>query len=558
MNKKYLKHKNLNSEHPVFIRVHLKLPQGPTLSQRIMSRLRHIRNSKSLIKQPKTEREFVDKIFITLKNDNEIVLKKSQTIRYPLDSLHRVILKIDVAEDIQFNEILFKTKKKSIVEKFRVTQGKHDLSREINTEIKFRQLVSWHEKDNKIFINSFFGEYYFEKFKNFKLSQISELQKLVVEFFLFGNIEKWFFGEDPNIRLAEIEKYDDESINFKNYKTILSFSMGADSFAAYKLLPRSKRVSYFCHRDYEEYFRADGARVKINPYTKTMENVELLKDVVIIRNNFELMGLEAGLTHGFGHGYAYVIFGILLRDYFQVSSVSVGSVMEQVCAGDGTTYLDHNCLWHLPKSITKPQSYLNQIKLLFQKVGMELSLPTGFMSEVCTNKVAFDSEDTYKGITPMSCPKVDDNGKECGECFKCFRKIRLLGKKGKVTNYLKKILRERPLKTAFTVVYAIKKSNDIKKYAPEYENVDVSYLERYLKKLIQVLLPNELHEDIINKLNYYNIEPMSDEDFKNLAMSGYIFNKPRYRAYKRSKPPKFNGLTEEERRECEKKLDLIM
>ena len=51
--------------------------------------------------------------------------------------------------------------------------------------------------------------------------------------------------EDPNIRLSEIEKYDDENISFKNYKTILSFSMGADSFAAYKLLPKSREPLIF-------------------------------------------------------------------------------------------------------------------------------------------------------------------------------------------------------------------------------------------------------------------------------------------------------------------------
>ena len=231
--------------------------------------------------------------------------------------------------------------------------------------------------------------------------------------------------------------------------------------------------------------------------------------------------------------------------------------MEQVCAGDGTSYLDHNAISQLPKSIMKPQSSMYAIKLLLQKVGMELSLPTGFISEVLTTKIAFNSVDTDKGIAPLSCPKVDDSGKECGECFKCFRKIRLLGKKGEVSNYLKKVLRERPLKTAFTMVYALKKSNEIKKYAPEYESLDVSYLERYHKKVMSVLLPIELHEDIKNKLNYYNIEPMSDEDFKNLAMSGYIFNKKRYESSKRF-GPHFNGLSEKERKKCEEELDLLI
>lgn len=43
----------------------------------------------------------------------------------------------------------------------------------------------------------------------------------------------------------------------------------------------------------------------------------------------------------------------------------------------------------------------------------------------------------------------------------------------------------------------------------------------------------------------------------NLAISGYIFNKKRYEANKRF-GPHFNGLSEKERKKCEKELDLLM
>ena len=94
MKQKYYKHKNLNSKHPVFIRINLKgdslfqkirailaliknkVNLKASLFQKIREVLYVIKNLKSLIEKITTKTEIHDEIFITLKDDNETVFKK--------------------------------------------------------------------------------------------------------------------------------------------------------------------------------------------------------------------------------------------------------------------------------------------------------------------------------------------------------------------------------------------------------------------------------------------------------------------------------------------------
>jgi hypothetical protein len=396
------------------------------------------------------------------------------------------------------------------------------------TNAAWRQLSSrierqWKQSGRKCILKTTCGDFYAKMPTGWKLSDIPQESLQVAEHFLLSPIEANLFNVDPYEVLAEHPNSSEVFNRQIGDRDLLAFSVGTDSTAACLLLP-DETIRFFCKRDYNSYKKSTGHVVALQDFTPLQRALDQTVSVVV-PNNFELIGIAYGYNHGYRHNFGYVAIGVLLGKLLNARSVSFGSVMEQVFMGSGNNYLDVGLL---------KSSRANQMKKMLAIVGLDLCLPTSACSEVVTNHIVRNS---HLKDYAVSCPKADEMGNSCGVCFKCFRKLRLDGiVVPEPSESVKYVLSKYPLKSATSVMFAVKKSGYRSEITDRYLHINLDFLERYHGYAINTFVPEYLRSHIENKLAEYGVLPMTQDDEIKLRNIGRHFWPEKF-------DPKRAGLT---------------
>ena len=362
---------------------------------------------------------------------------------------------------------------------------------------------TWRQDGNRLIVTWLEREFWMDAPDGLNLSSIDPRKIEAANILLFDNCEYLVFGcqrafVDPKFR-AFSEEISNQSFAASN--VLLAYSTGEDSTAALALLPRDITVPFHTKRAYRHYRTAAGHRIDLGERSLEEAALARVPDCVIVENTLETIGLSVGTTHGFRDNFGYGAVGLLLADHFGANTIAFGSVMEQVYLRSGNDFTDvYN---YLP-------SRLNRYSELLRYAGVFFSAPTGFLSEVLTNKICQNVRDE---LIAVPCPKTDAAGQPCGTCFKCFRKTRLEGGTTLPPHeHVSNLLKKRPLKSATSVVIAAQRAGYDGGEFAEYMGEDLSHFERYFGTGLEQLVPHNLHAPLRETLASHGIEPMSDED----------------------------------------------
>lgn len=230
--------------------------------------------------------------------------------------------------------------------------------------------------------------------------------------------------------------------------TMLSFSGGADSYAAYNIIDC---IPIYLNRVYSP------------DYGKSQQDIVKAVDAIVINNNMEMIRTLYKKSHGFSWGSGYVALLLPLADYLKAGHMALGTVFDDACFSGVNGVVTFN-------EISPTTHYLN-----IGKTGVSIAWPTIGLSEIITTEISRSAE--YANLV-SSCHFT--NKKDCGNCVKCFRKL----SKVKLTPAIiaKVEAWKKTPKMAPSMVHRLKQ------YFPEYKDVDTT--------LVQVL-----HADIMQRWN---------------------------------------------------------
>lgn len=371
---------------------------------------------------------------------------------------------------------------------------------------------SWSQRGNLCVLSTTLGDFSAEMPEGWQLSLLSENHLKAAEHFLLSPIEHGLFGVPLYDGVSGFEnKANGEVKEVKGTVDLLAFSAGEDSTAAAALLPDTTK-KYFCRRQYQHYRTSSGYYVDLQDFSPLESALNNTVNALVIKNDFEKIGLAYGYRHGYCHNFGYAAIGILISRHLNARSISFGSVMEQVFMGSGNNYID------IAKIKT---SRANMMKRLLSAIGLDLCFPTGGASEVVTNLIARKSP---LGKFVISCASADSEGNPCGTCFKCFRKLRLEGECGYApSESVIKALSKYPLKSATSLMYAVQKSGYRNPYTDKYLDIDLDFLGRYHGYAIDCFVPEYLRAYIRSSFAYYRVPEMSEGDEKKLRSIGQVF-----------------------------------
>lgn len=370
----------------------------------------------------------------------------------------------------------------------------------IKTKINTEKI--WFQRGSDLVCKSHLGEFFFNIPFDWNITDIPQENFLIANYLLFSKAEHHLISTTENIKTLINELHpiantiqDTESI------ALLSFSFGEDSTAAASLLPDST-IKYYAKRAHSTYTMPNGSKINVNPYEIYEKSYEKISHLILIKNDLEKIGPAAGLRHGFTHNFGYGAIGILIAPLLKATAICFGSVMEQVFLKNGTNYTD---------ILKLKSSAFNLLGALFKKSGIDFCLPTGGCSEVITSKIC--EIGPLAGVS-HSCPNVDKYGNPCLTCFKCFRKYRMQNASHlpEPNQSVLDLLQKRPLKSATSLLYALNKSNEVKKYAKEYEGINFSFLERYHESGSQGLMPEWIQSSVFSNLKKLGFNKMTSED----------------------------------------------
>lgn len=385
---------------------------------------------------------------------------------------------------------------------------------------------TWSQEGNRIAVEWLGNKFFAEMPQGFDILSISQDAIDVVNDLLFGKIESNLFGRGRLLLSTSVESAGDFGRNaeFVTNGIMLCFSGGEDSTAALRLLPREITRKYHSKRAYSDYYKSDGSRIILNNTINEEMAIERVGDCVTVPNDFEKIGISVGMPHGYRDSFGYAALGILLSCHYGCNVIAFGSVMEQVFMKSGYDFTD---------VVNYRGSSYNRYRNLMASIGLYFSLPTGFLSEVVTNKICSLSKDRY---TSVPCPNTNESGQSCGICFKCFRKTRLDGT-GDIlppSPGVVYILGKRPLKSATSLMYAVQKTGYDGAELDEYMDVDLDFLTRYFGSYFPLLTPADVSPQIAQELEALGIEPMSEADEKQVKEIAKVFYPSAYsehRAY---------------------------
>ena len=376
----------------------------------------------------------------------------------------------------------------------------------------------WRQEGDRIIVNWLNRDFYVDLPSGFSLENFPDKLLQVVEEILFGKLELLVFDKPRELGHKKYADFAGFGLDksFKTKKILLSFSAGEDSTAALAILP-DETQPYFCYRPYSSYTNARGALCTLTPDINEMKSLDRISNVMKIASTFEKIGLSVGTTHGFRDGFGYAAIGIFLCKHLDANVLSFGSVMEQVYLKSGNNFTD---------IVYYKSSSFNSYRKLLGSIGIFWCFPTGFLSEVLTNKICGMSKDKY---TAVPCPSTDAGGRPCGVCFKCFRKIRLQGDDAPPPSItVKEILTKRPLKSGTSVVYAAQKSNYTNGEFQEHMNTDLGFLTQYFGDGFDNLLPKDIQKSVKEHLRKFEISRMTREDENKLRNVAKVFDPQNY------------------------------
>lgn len=290
------------------------------------------------------------------------------------------------------------------------------------------------------------------------------------------------YGENKIVNSCEVPECYEQSIMDKfGDKEILCFSGGIDSTAVYLI---NNPVPVFLKRNYDEtYFKN-----QINICNKIKAN--------IVENDMELIRKEYGLAQGFNIGCGYLALLIPFVFYYNARNISFGVVFDDL-AFRYSEYLEYNDFskWHKTKNMFK----------ILKEYGINIVYPLSGLSEIYTTKIVNNSV-----LKDLASPcHVSMTGNYCKECFKCFRKLGVLEQQINISDKIYNILSKKPLKMACSTVYGIQKAKYNIERLKRYNDIDVSFLDRYNKDIMKYFCDSEKMQIKFKELG---IEPQNEND----------------------------------------------
>ena len=378
--------------------------------------------------------------------------------------------------------------------------------------------ATWTQADSTLWLHCEPGHYYARMPAGWSLEKVHPAALRVAEWLLFSGIERHIAVEaycGPGA-WQPCELPQGVPPRRPGHRTALMYSGGADSTAAARLLP-DETVKLYCLRDYEHYLLRGSIPIQLPPFAGLRR--ELAKaGAVMIPNSFEMIGLAAGLPHGFRHGFGYAVMACLLADHYDFGAVAFGSVLDEVFCEQGWNYTD---------IVKHPASSYHKLRRVFALAGLEFCLPCGGCSDVVTARIAAGAP--WRAI---SCTSPDAEGNQCGVCPKCFRKLRLVDPHPErlpepSARTIGK-LQTRPLKSAMAITAACQRSNYWKHGLDEYRDVDLGFLEHVHDYALTHLVPVAMAQHIAHRLYELGIEPMLPEEERQLRTIGRVFHPAKF------------------------------
>lgn len=424
-------------------------------------------------------------------------------------------LSIKIYQNLRYNcKILLKNAR------FQIDGSTHFI-RDDSTEMNvIDSSIKWEEDGDTLWVTSYLGAHFIKLGEGLSARGFTSNSHLVdlAEYMLFSKIDHYYLGDNSREKRYRENIELDECFREKGSEAILFFSGGEDSTAALELLP-AKTVPITIIRPYDSYRLSNGANIELPP-TEPLERIVAASESVPIITNIETLGLSAGMRHGFLDSAGYLALAAIFCESANIGCVALGSVMEQMYLGSGHRYVD------VTSPSRKTLSALQYRLKLFNKIGIDVTYPTGGCSEVVTHEICKKSK--YADMV-VPCPSVNATGAPCKKCFKCFRKFGMDGELIlKIDNSAEKAISRFPIKSATSTVYSSFKSGFRNELIDRYKDVDLSWLERYYPDSYEYLVPDYLKLHVISKFEQIGIEPMTSSDIESLKSVGDIFNNPAF------------------------------
>lgn len=340
----------------------------------------------------------------------------------------------------------------------------------------------WRQEGKRVILKKDNVEAYFEMPEDYDLKKTHQTILNLVEYVITGgNIYKY--------KMGDILKWEKRK---EGTKTGLSLSGGADSTAAMCLLPEDTILYY--------HERKDDTQGIMNQSNQLHMMKNIGKKVYCIKSDHENIRTYFGKHIGFTTDYACMAGLILMADYLDLKNVATGTMLGSTYVYKGYSYVDY----------FKSDKCERWIKI-FKQAGLNLIMPVACCSEVLTNEIVNKSQ--YKDLS-YSCLR-GKLGVSCNNCYKCFRKNLLNGKKSNYSQEVIRNLNTRPLHQGDALIYGANKYELDDIILNEYKDLDMSWMDKYYDKAFE-LIPMEMVEGIIEKLKYYGIKPMNEEDIKKM------------------------------------------
>lgn len=349
----------------------------------------------------------------------------------------------------------------------------------------------WEQINNRLHFKKDKIDIYFDMPDGWKLKETHKTILNLAEYVISGgNIYKY--------KMDDIMKWDKRA---PGTKTGLSFSGGADSTAAMLLLPKDTILYY--------HERINDKQSIMNQANQLYMMKNMDRNVYCIKSNHENIRTYFDKYIGFTTDYACMVGLILMADFLDLKNVATGTILGSTYVYKGYSYIDY----------FKSDKCKRWIKI-FKQAGLNLIMPVACCSEVITNKIVNKSK--YKDLS-YSCLR-GILGESCDSCYKCFRKNLLNGFESSYSVEVIKNLRIRPLHQGDALIYGANKYNLDHVIFNEYKDLDMGWMERYYEKALE-LVPEELRSEIIERLKYYGILKMTEDDINKMKKYNIGYSK---------------------------------
>ncbi len=337
--------------------------------------------------------------------------------------------------------------------------------------------MGWRQERRRLWLECDFGSFHWNMPRGWKLSKTHPDLLKLAEWVL---LDPW----TPGI----IENY--QWTRKAGTRPGLSFSGGIESTAAMLIMPKNTVIAYH-ERNFESMIKHDNAlrfirRLRWRKWRK----------VHIIQSDHEKIRTHFGKPNGFSTDLACAVHLILLADFFDLDSISVGMPIDNSWLSKGRVFRNFpECSWY--------EKWIEPFRL----AGLEIMLPVNMISQAgCLEIVKRNG----MGDWAQSCLRAEA-GQTCGRCWKCFFKNSLLGHPIDLSsNEIQKFSSTEPLKTAAMVLYATKKTGmfDKLEQLERFSHIQLDWFNKIYPPGLE-LLPEKYRKHIRIQLEK-NLEIMEE------------------------------------------------